>query len=234
MMVERWGVRVPARLGEETRQALIREGALDTLLKVLREGDTIILPLTGPRDGAEQFEFEAHPGRTPLPRHELVGGIAILQEKDSAGAEKILASRPSLHTVVYAKGEVSGEIPHAGFCHPRRHSHDAHAGNRARVPLYGRPCRCLLLRPVFPPSASVSLIRYRKARLSSTCSPVSGRLRSRSQRKAALVVAADLNPQAVELMLAKPRAEPGEKRAAGSCGCPPPFRRSCHGSSTGS
>ena len=48
MTVEQWGVRVPARQGEETRQALIREGALDTSLKVLREGDTIILPLTVP------------------------------------------------------------------------------------------------------------------------------------------------------------------------------------------
>ena len=59
--------------------------------------------------GAAQFEFEAHPGREALPRHELVGGIAIMQEDDPEGAEKILASRPSLHTAVFAKGEVSGE-----------------------------------------------------------------------------------------------------------------------------
>src|SRR5512137_3182670 len=109
MTVEQWGIRVPARQGEVRRQELIQEGALDASLKVLREGCDLILPLTGPREGAEQYEFEAHPGKEPLPRHELVGGIAILQENDPAGAEKILASRPSLHTAVFAKGEVSGE-----------------------------------------------------------------------------------------------------------------------------
>jgi tRNA (guanine37-N1)-methyltransferase len=109
MTVEQWGIRVPARQGEEMRQVLIQEGALDASLRVLRDGAFLVLPLTGPREGAEQFEFESHPGREVLPRHELVGGIAIMQDDDLAGAEKILSSRPSLHTVVYAKGEVSGE-----------------------------------------------------------------------------------------------------------------------------
>jgi tRNA (guanine37-N1)-methyltransferase len=109
MRVSQWGIRVPARQGEEIRQALIQEGAFEDSLKVTREGDDLILPLTAPRDGAEQYEFEAYPGRDPLPRHELVGGIAIMQDEDPQGAERILASRPSLHTVVYAKGEVSGE-----------------------------------------------------------------------------------------------------------------------------
>jgi tRNA (guanine37-N1)-methyltransferase len=109
MTVEQWGIRVPARQGEVMRQALIQVGALDASLRVLRDGDFLILPLTGPREGAKQYGFEAHPGREVLPRHELVGGIAIMQDDDSAGAEKILASRPSLHTVVYANGEVSGE-----------------------------------------------------------------------------------------------------------------------------
>ena len=109
MTVEQWGIRVPARQGEEMRQALIREGALDATLRVLREGDILILPVLAEREGAARYEFDAHPGRESLPRHELVGGIAIMQDDDPAGAEKILASRPSLHTVVYAKGEVSGE-----------------------------------------------------------------------------------------------------------------------------
>jgi tRNA (guanine37-N1)-methyltransferase len=109
MTVEQWGIRVPARQGEEMRQVLIQEGALDASLRVLRDGAFLVLPLSGPREGAEQYEFESHPGREVLPRHELVGGIAIMQDNDPAGAEKILTSRPSLHTVVWAKGEVSGE-----------------------------------------------------------------------------------------------------------------------------
>ena len=71
----------------------------------------LILPVLSCCEGAERFGFEPHPGRELLPRHELVGGIAIMQDEDLAGAEKILASRPSLHTVVFAKGEVSGEYP---------------------------------------------------------------------------------------------------------------------------
>lgn len=109
MTVEQWGVRVPARQGEVVRQALIREGALDASLRVLREGGDLILPVLTDRKGAARYCFEAHPGREELPRHELVGGIAIMQDDDPAGAGKILTSRPSLHTVVYAKGEVSGE-----------------------------------------------------------------------------------------------------------------------------
>src|SRR5512145_2827148 len=109
MTVGQWGIRVPAREGETMRQALILEGALDASLKVLRDGAFLVLPVPGPREGAEQYEFEAHPGREVLPRHELVGGIAIMQDDDPAGAGKILASRPSIHTVVFASGEVSGE-----------------------------------------------------------------------------------------------------------------------------
>ncbi len=110
MTVEQWGIRVPARRGEELRQQLIREGALDATLRVLRDCGDLVLPVTGPREGAVIVRFEEHPGRESLPRHELVGGIAILQEEDQPGAEKILASRPSLHTAVYARGEVSGEF----------------------------------------------------------------------------------------------------------------------------
>ena len=109
MKVEQWGIRVPTRQGEEIRQALIREGALDASLKVFRDGEMLVLPVIAPRESAGRYGFEMHAGREILPRHELVGGIAILQENDPAAAEKILASRPSLHTVVFANGEVSGE-----------------------------------------------------------------------------------------------------------------------------
>ena len=102
-------MRVPAREGETTRRALIDEGAFDLSLKVRRDGDWLLLPLLDWREGAEQCQFEQNPERVVLPRHELVGGIAIIQERDPEGAQKILASRPSLHTIVYAKGEVSGE-----------------------------------------------------------------------------------------------------------------------------
>lgn len=200
MMVEQWGIRVPARQGEVRRQALILEGALDASLKVHRDGGDLILPLTSPREGAEQFAFEAHPGRDPLPRHEQVGGIAILQEDDPAGAEKILASRPSLHTAVYAKGEVSGEY--------RTREFSILAGKpttRTQVTEHGHHFTVDLARAYF--SARLSTERQRildqvqegEAILDMFAGV--GPFAITLAAKAMFVVAADLNPQAIELML---------------------------------
>jgi tRNA (guanine37-N1)-methyltransferase len=200
MTVEQWGVRVPARQGETMRQALIQEGALDASLKVLREGSDLILPVVSEREGTDRYEFEAHPGRDPLPRHELVGGIAILQEDDPAGAEKILASRPSLHTAVFAKGEVSGEyrtrelVILAGK--PTTRTQVIEHGHRFTVDLAGAYF-----------SARLSTERQRILEqvqdgevildMFAGVGPFAITLAAR----AALVVAADLNPQAIELML---------------------------------
>ena len=60
-------------------------------------------------------EFAEQPGRTELSRHEQVGGIAIMQENDSKGAALILASRPSLHTVLFPTSEVSGNNRTRGY-----------------------------------------------------------------------------------------------------------------------
>jgi tRNA (guanine37-N1)-methyltransferase len=204
MMVNQWGIRVPARQGEAMRQVLIQEGALDASLKVLREGSDLILPLTGPRAGAEQYEFEAHPGKEPLARHELVGGIAILQEEDPAGAVKILASRPSLHTAVFAKGEVSGEYRTreltvlAGI--PTTRTEVTEHGHRFAVDLAGAYF-----------SARLSTERQRileQVRDGETILDMFagvGPFAITLAAKAAFVVAADLNPQAIELMLANIR-----------------------------
>jgi tRNA (guanine37-N1)-methyltransferase len=200
MTVEQWGVRVPARQGEAVRQALIREGALDVSLKVLCDGNNLILPLLYPRDGAEWFGFEAHPEREPLPRHELVGGIAILQEDNPAGAEKILASRPSLHTAVYAKGEVSGKyrtrelVVLAG--RPTTRTQVTEHGHRYMVDLAGAYF-----------SARLSTERQRILDLVQEGEVILdmfagvGPFSITLAKKAALVVASDLNPQAVALML---------------------------------
>ncbi|NMB80155.1 MAG: class I SAM-dependent methyltransferase family protein [Methanomicrobiales archaeon] len=200
MSVEQWGLRVPARDGETIRQALIREGALDPMLKVLRDGSDLILPLNGPREGAGLYSFEAHPGREPLPRHELVGGIAILQDNDPAGAEKILASRPSLHTAVYAQGEVTGEY--------RTREFTILAGaptTRTEVIEHGHHFTVDLAGAYF--SARLSTERQRIAKqvqegevildMFAGVGPFAIALSGR----ASLVVACDLNPQAVVLML---------------------------------
>lgn len=200
LSVEQWGVRVPAREGEAVRQALIREGALDSSLRVLREGNELVLPVTARRDGAARYQFEAHPGRDLLPRHELVGGIAIMQDEDPAGAEKILASRPSLHTVVYAKGEVSGEYRTRELTilagKPTTRTAVTEHGHRFMVDLAGA---------------------YFSARLSTERQRVLDQVEDGEilldmfagvgpfavtlAKRARLVVACDLNPRAVTLML---------------------------------
>ena len=108
-MVGQWCIRVPVQQGEKLRQALIEDGVLDLSLKVRREGTLLLLPVTERREGAEQHDFEPLPERLVHPRHELVGGIAIMQGHDPAGAARILAARPSLHTVLCATSIVSGE-----------------------------------------------------------------------------------------------------------------------------
>jgi tRNA (guanine37-N1)-methyltransferase len=182
------------------RQMLIREGALDATLRVLREDDTLILPVVAEREGAARYEFEAHPGRESLPRHELVGGIAIMQEDDPAGAVKILASRPSLHTVVYAKGEVSGEYRTRELAvlagEPTTRTQVIEHGHRFTVDLAGA---------------------YFSARLSTERQRILSQVQDNElildmfagvgpfaitlAAKAGLVVASDLNPQAIGLML---------------------------------
>jgi tRNA (guanine37-N1)-methyltransferase len=196
----RWGLRVPVRQGEVVRQTLIREGALDASLKVLRDGTDLVLPLLSERKGAAWFEFEAHPGREPLPRHELVGGIAIMQEDDPAGAKRLLASRPSLRTVVWAEGEVQGEY--------RTREFRVLAGEpttRTEVTEHGH---------VFAVDLSAA---YFSARLSTERQRILACVREGETvldmfagvgpfaialaERASMVAAADLNPKAISLML---------------------------------
>lgn len=195
----RWGLRVPARQGEEVRQALIREGALDPSLKVLREGSDLILPLREEREGASLFEFEAHPGREPLPRHELVGGIAIMQENDPSGAQQLLASRPSLHTVVFAQGEVHGEYRIREFSHLAGES-----TTRTLVTEHGHTFVVDLAGAYFSARLSTErqriLSQVREGELVLDMFAGVGPFAITLAKRASLVVAVDLNPKAVALM----------------------------------
>ena len=200
MTVEQWGIRVPARLGEETRQMLIREGQIDLTLKPRRDGDTLIFPLPLWREGAERCGFDEMPGRPVLPRHELVGGIAIMQETDPAGAAQILASRPSLHTVVCAQGEVSGEY--------RTRQYEVLAGDpttRTQVTEHGHRFTVDLAGAYFSARLSTErqriLAETRDDELVLDMFAGVGPFAITLAAHAALVVAVDTNPLAIELML---------------------------------
>ena len=109
MKQEQWCVRVPAQKGEPTRRQLMADGVLDTSLRPAREGADLLFAVTDPARATERWEFVALPKAVPLPRHDLVGGIAIMQDDDPKEAEVLLKSRPSIHTVLYAETPVSGE-----------------------------------------------------------------------------------------------------------------------------
>jgi tRNA (guanine37-N1)-methyltransferase len=195
-----WGIRVPAREGESARQALIREGALDATLRVLREGADLILPVLSEREGAAWFEFESHPGRVPLPRHELVGGIAVMQENDPAGAQLLLASRPSLHTVVFAEGEVHGEYRTREFSilagEPTTRTLVTEHGHVFAIDLAGAYFSARLSterRRILAQMQEGELVLDMFAGVGPFAIALAGR--------ASLVVASDLNPRAIELML---------------------------------
>ena len=200
-MVEQWGIRVPAQQGEEVRRELIEEGTLDLSLKVRREGSTLLLPVTEHRESAERCDFEPQPGRQILPRHELVGGIAIMQDCDPAGAVKILASRPSLHTVLCTASEVSGEY--------RTREFEVLAGiptTRTDVIEYGHRFTVDLSTAYF--SARLSSERQRILERMGDHETILdmfagvGPFAITLAARAALVVASDINPQAIMLMLA--------------------------------
>ena len=199
-MVEQWCMRVPAKEGETVRQALIREGALDHSLKVRKDGLALLIPVTGPREGAEWCEFEPGPTHKVLARHELVGGIAIMQDCDRKGAEEILAARPSVHTVVCASSEVEGEY--------RTREFEVLAGKpttRTEVPEYGHKFIVDLSRAYF--SARLSSERQRILEQTGPEETILdmfagvGPFAITLAARASLVVAADLNPQAIGLMI---------------------------------
>jgi tRNA (guanine37-N1)-methyltransferase len=188
------------RQGEPNRQALIGEGVLDVTLKVLRDGDGLVFPVLGEREGAARYVFEEQPGRIELPRHEQVGGIAIMQENNPKGAALILASRPSLHTVLFPTSEVAGEY--------RTRTYSVLAGTdttRTDVVEHGHRFAVDLAGAYF--SARLSTERQRvfdqmqEHELVLDMFAGVGPFAITLAPRASLVVAADLNPQAILLMI---------------------------------
>jgi tRNA (guanine37-N1)-methyltransferase len=108
--VEQWSVRVSKKKGEETRQQLIAKGLLDTGLKPFTEGDEIFFPVTSDSGGGFQASFVAHEKPlSPSARHDLIGGIAVLQDCDHEAAEVLMASRSGIHTVLATASDIQGE-----------------------------------------------------------------------------------------------------------------------------
>jgi tRNA (guanine37-N1)-methyltransferase len=198
--VEQWGVRVAKENAEEIRLDLLSAGLLDVHLKPRREGEQIIFPVTAPCEGAERVMFVPHPPMIELPPHELVGGIAILQDDDRDAAARLLAARPSLHTVLYAVSDVEGEF--------RTKRYKVLAGiptTRTEYTEYGHRFAIDLEDAYF--SARLATERRRLLDQTKTGEWVLdmftgvGPFAITLAKKAELVIASDINPGAVRLML---------------------------------
>ncbi|WAI00412.1 class I SAM-dependent methyltransferase [Methanogenium organophilum] len=199
MKQEQWCVRVPVTEGEPTRRQLISDGILDISLRPARDGTDLLFPVTDPARATERWECVALPKAVPLPRHDLVGGIAIMQDDDPKEAEILLASRPSIHTVLYAETPVSGEY--------RTRKFRVLAGEQVTVTEcteYGMRLKVDLEAAYF--SARLANERQRIVSLMEEGERVCdmfagvGPFAVALAEKAAIVIAGDINPGAVLLM----------------------------------
>ncbi|NLX48735.1 MAG: methyltransferase domain-containing protein [Methanospirillum sp.] len=108
--VEQWGIAVPRDQGEVVRRQLLDAGLLDRSLRVRAGEDRLWLPVTGPVEGAVRTRFFARAPAPEIPRHEMVGQIAILPVDDEEEATRLLAARPSIRTVLVPEGNVEGRF----------------------------------------------------------------------------------------------------------------------------
>lgn len=197
---EQWCLAVPKREAEQTRRRLLEEGLLDRRFKPRPERDAVLFPVIEEVPGAVRCGFETVAEHTVLPRHELVGGIAVMQENDPEGAERLLASRPSLTTVLVPAGPVEGEYRTRRFA--------VLAGvpsTRTRVTEYGFSFDVDLALAYFSARLSTERQRVLEAmeegeRVLDMFAGV-GPFAITLARRAKIVVAADLNPAAVHLLV---------------------------------
>jgi len=191
---------VPKREAETVRRRLLEEGLLDRRYRPRPEGDAILLPVREEIPGAVRRRFEILPERAELPRHELVGGIAIMQDDDTGAAQTLLSSRPSLHTVLLPESAVEGEYRTRRFRvlagTPTTHT---------RVIEYGLRFDVDLAHAYFSARLATERQRVLKAmgegeRVLDAFAGV-GPFAITLAEKARVVFAADLNPAAVHLLI---------------------------------
>ncbi|MFH0968056.1 MAG: class I SAM-dependent methyltransferase family protein, partial [Methanobacteriota archaeon] len=195
-----WCLRVSRDGAEEIRRTLLSEGVLDRTLRIRPDGDGLLFPICSEREGAIRVEFEPIRQRAELPRHELVGGIAILQDDDPLGAATIMSERPSVHTVLFAESAVHGEF--------RTKKFKVLAGEETTVTIhteYGHTFRIDLEKAYF--SARLASERQRIVGIMQEGEEVLdmfagvGPFAIMLAKKASVIWACDLNPDAVSLLI---------------------------------
>jgi tRNA (guanine37-N1)-methyltransferase len=196
---QQWCLPVCRDGAEEIRRTLLDKGILDRTRKIRADGAKLLFPIRIWQEGAIKAEFEPLRQRAELPRHELIGGIAILQDDDPDGAATILAERPSVHTALFAESSVEGEFRTKRFkilC-----GEDTTATTHTE---YGHSFRIDLEKAYF--SARLSSERQRITTMMQSRETVLdmfagvGPFAIMLAEKASVVWACDLNPYAVSLL----------------------------------
>ncbi|MDD1724659.1 MAG: methyltransferase [Methanospirillum sp.] len=181
------------------RRHLIARDILDRSCRIRAEGEYLLIPVTRMVSEAVCGDFECLPEQKDLARFEHIGGIAIMQDDDPAGAADILSMRPGLHTVLYAESAVTGLF--------RTKQFRVLAGEDTTATEYieyGRRFRIDLSVAYF--SARLSGERQRILHLMNTGERVVdmfagvGPFAITLAEKASVVFAGDINPDAVLLM----------------------------------
>lgn len=197
---QQWCLRTGRSGAETIRRRLLEDGVLDRSLKIRSDGDDLLLPVLSCIEGAEQAEFEVMARPAVLPRHELIGGIAVLAENDPAGAALIIAERPSVHTALIAESAVQGEF--------RTKKFRVLAGEATTATVhteYGKTFRIDLEKAYF--SARLASERQRIVAMMESGETVLdmfagvGPFAIMLAEKAGVVWACDLNPEAVSLLI---------------------------------
>ena len=194
-----WGVAVPVSEGETVRRKLISDQLYDRTYRPFVRDGYLYIPVVTAVEGAAETRFPLSPVREDLARHEQVGGLVILQEDDAEAAASVLKNRPNVHTVLYATSPIEGEF--------RTRSFKVLAGTpttQTTYTEYGHKMIVDLSAAYF--SARLSNERRRLLSLMHEGEQVLdmfagvGPFAVTLGEKCRMMVANDLNPQAIELM----------------------------------
>ena len=108
---EEWCLVVPKRDAESIRQDLLARGILLLGAKLApdpHDPQMLVIPLATHVPGAVKQEVKVKPPLPSLPRHELIGNIALLAENDTFAAREIMRQRPGVQTVLHPTSVVKG------------------------------------------------------------------------------------------------------------------------------
>lgn len=212
-------IRVPAKLGERTRRAMIDLGLLSNEYRIRAEDKSILLPLVRPPTTeelgripeAEVTRAEVEPSLRPpnieellgfSPTYEIIGDIAVVAAEDPRAediAQAIMQVHKHINTVLEATTPISGEY--------RTREFQVLAGEPKKETIhreYGLRMKIDLEKAYFSPRLSTERMRVteqiERGQVVVDMFAGVGPFTLMVARRASKVVAIDINPYAIKLL----------------------------------